>query len=178
MLKKIIFCFCAIWMTRPLPVPAQVTPAHVLFQYSMNPFQPTALPYNYLDKHDNDPRSSQDETSPRLKPHWYLNASSRSEIHPQTGTQTSSVLAVDYMDNPKHLAIKIGGGLAYHDLDAVQIASPYLHVSAGHTLGSDKYSADWYILGGAGIRLSAQRLGTNSILYKDINDRYAELTQS
>jgi hypothetical protein len=170
MFKKIVLNICLLAFTRPLS--AQVTNAHVLFQYSMNPFQPTALPYNYLDKRKNE-KGGRAETKMPLK--RYLNASNRSEIHPQTGVVNSSIVAMDYINHPGALNFKIGAGLVYQDLDAVQIASPYLHVSVGIGLDGGKrpngeMEGHWRLLGGAGIRLSNQRLSPNSVLYKDIND--------
>jgi hypothetical protein len=169
MFKKILLNICLLALTRPLS--AQVTNAHVLFQYSMNPFQPTALPYNYLDKHVPKPANSKTVRNQRMDAKfkgWYFNVSSRSEAHPQIGTTTSSIVAVDHIDNPNKLGLKIGGGIAYQDLEAVQIVSPYLHTSMGMSL-DDPYTGNWRLLGGAGIRFSSQQANRN-LLFKDIND--------
>jgi hypothetical protein len=168
MLKKTILNSCILAMTCPLI--AQVTNAHVLFQYSMNPFQPTALPYNHLDK-SNETRGFEKgfRAEKKMPVRWYLNANHRSELHPQSNMIHSSIAAIDYISNPNKLNFKIGGGIVYQNLDAVQIASPYLHVSVGQAL-DDALTGHWRILGGAGIRFSNQRLSTNSVLYKDLND--------
>ncbi len=169
MFQKIVLHICLFALTRPLS--AQVTNAHVLFQYSMNPFQPTALPYNYLDKHTPKPANSKTVRNKHMDAKlkgWYFNVSSRSEAHPQTGNTTSSIVAVDHIDNPNKLGLKIGGGIAYQDLEAVQIISPYLHASMGILL-DDAYEGNWRLLGGAGIRFSSQQANRN-LLFKDIND--------
>lgn len=154
-------------------LPAQVMNAHVLFQYSMNPFQPTALPYNNLDKSNGSEKGGRTDKKMPIK--WYLNANNRTELHPQTGMVNSSIVAVDYIPPANSFNFKLGGGMVYQDLDAVQIASPYLHLSVGRALngikGSDRtFTGNWYLWGGAGIRLSNQRLSPNSVLYKDLND--------
>jgi hypothetical protein len=148
---------------------AQVTNVHSLFQYSMTPFQATALPYNYLDKFDRNAGGRNTEKGYRedkkLFSGWYLNASSRSEIHPLTGVATSGVFAVDKISDPNQLGLKIGGGVLYSDLMAVQITSPFVHMSVGKDL-----TDNWRILGGVCYRFSTQRFNDKWITYKDLDD--------
>jgi Type IX secretion system membrane protein PorP/SprF len=153
---------------------AQVTNAHSLFQYSMTPFQATALPYNYLDKFDrtaggaNTERGDREDT--KLSSGWYLNASTRSEIHQQTGVTTSGICAVDKMSDPNQLGLIVGGGVMYDDLQAVQITSPFVHVSAGKALDDH-----WRILGGVSYRYSSQHVNLSRITYKDLDDPKIEI---
>jgi hypothetical protein len=150
-------------------IAAQVTAAHPLSQYSMTPFQATALPYNYLDRFE----KPNDETVPEAGnpvdkknlSGWYLNACTRNEIHPQTGLVTSGMITADHLKNPNLLGLKIGGGLMYNDLQIVQITSPFIHATMGKALDDN-----WRILGGLGYRLSLQRLSPNQLVYKDLDD--------
>jgi Type IX secretion system membrane protein PorP/SprF len=147
---------------------AQVTTAHTLFQYSMTPFQATALPYNYLDKFDrhrggiNTEKGHREDQKSRG---WYLNLSTRHEIHPQIGVISSGVFAADHIENPNKIGLKFGGGVMYSDLGEVQITSPFVHCSVGKDLDEN-----WRLLGGLGYRFATQRLNPTRVTYKDLND--------
>ncbi|MEY4937756.1 MAG: hypothetical protein RIS64_4115 [Bacteroidota bacterium] len=164
MFKKILFCsYCCALVVR---LGAQVTPAQTLFQYSMTPFQPTALPYNYLDKFDRQRGGASPEKGHREDKKslgWYLNASSRHEIFPETGVVNSGIVTADRISDPNQLGLKIGGGVMYSDLEVVQITSPFVHFSIGKALDDN-----WRLLGGLGYRFSSQRL--NQLTYRDGND--------
>jgi Type IX secretion system membrane protein PorP/SprF len=167
MFKKNLFFACI--FVRLSDMTAQVTNAHSLFQYSMTPFQATALPYNYLDKFDrnaggaNTERGYREDT--KLFSGWYLNASTRSEIHPLTGIATSGICAVDKIADPNQLGLIVGGGVMYDDLQNVQITSPFVHASVGKAL-----TDNWRILGGVSYRFSSQHANPSRITYKDLDD--------
>ncbi len=149
-------------------IDAQVTAAHTLFQYSMTPFQPTALPYNYLDKFDRHRGGANTEKGHREDKKaqgWYLNASTRHEFHPQTGVISSGVFAADRITDPNKMGLKMGGGIFYSNLEAVQITSPFIHISMGKDLDDH-----WRLLGGLGYRFSMQRVNPSVVVYKDLND--------
>jgi hypothetical protein len=148
---------------------AQVTALHPFAQYSMTPFQATALPYNYLDRFEKRrdatvPEAGNPADAKNLSG-WYLNACTRNEIHPQTGIVTSGLITADKINNPNLLGLKIGGGLMYNDLRIVQITSPFVHATMGKALDDN-----WRILGGLGYRFSLQRLNPNQLIYKDLDD--------
>jgi hypothetical protein len=164
MCQKILFyAYCSLLA---LPLKAQVTPAQTLFQYSMTPFQPTALPYNYLDKFDRRRGGENPEKGHREDKKvtgWYLNGSSRHEIFPETGVVNSGIFAADRIADPSELGLKIGGGVMYSDLEIVRITSPFVHFSVGKALDDN-----WRLLGGLGYRFSSQNL--RGLTYRDIND--------
>ncbi|MEO0040843.1 MAG: hypothetical protein RL329_291 [Bacteroidota bacterium] len=148
---------------------AQPSATQTLFQYSMTPFQPTALPFNYLDKFDrrgggaNTERGRRENS--RLSTGWYLNTGMRNEYHPSSGLAVSGVVAIDQIPNPDKLPFQVGGGLMYNDLEAVQITAPFLHLSVGKEL-----QGEWRLLGGAGYQFAGQRLNPKRLNYKDLED--------
>jgi Type IX secretion system membrane protein PorP/SprF len=173
----LIFLFMSFWGA----VRAQVTPTSNMFQSSMAPFQATALPYNCLDKFERQQsigptsRSLHRPQKPNLN--WYFNASTRIERYPEMGINTaagftntaanyaSSVVSLDFIQNPDSLSVKIGGGVLYNDLQIVRLISPFGQVSVHVPIG--EY---WRILGGVNYRF-AQPRRTNEILdYRDEQD--------
>jgi Type IX secretion system membrane protein PorP/SprF len=166
-LKKIIYISMVLVVSNSLR--AQITTTQTLFQYSMTPFQPTALPYNYLDKFDRkngraNTERGQRETS-KLFTGWYLNAGTRTEFTPQSGAALSGVIALDNISNPDKLGFQYGGGVMYNDLEAVQITTPFFHASVGTAL-----TDNLRLLGGLGYQLAMQRLNPNRLNYKDLDD--------
>jgi hypothetical protein len=161
MLKKILIYYYFLGLTNQLI--AQVTAAQTLFQYSIMSVQPTELPYHYLEQFDDYQQDTQN-----IKAAFkgcYLNIGSRGEQHAQTGTALSSVCAIDKIAEPQRLKLQMGGGVMYHDLEALQIAAPFAHVSTGK-----KLNANWHLLGGLGYQFAAQRLNLNRLTFKDLDD--------
>jgi hypothetical protein len=152
---------------------AQVAPTANMFQNSMAPFQATALPYNYLDKFE----SSQElqPTSTRLRPNqksglqWYLNASNRTEIYPETGVSlrniaSASVVTADFVRHLDKMSYKIGGGILNNDLELVQYVSPFAHFSLGMPM-----NLYWQLVGGFSYRFSMPRF-VNELGYQHMID--------
>jgi Type IX secretion system membrane protein PorP/SprF len=159
-----------IFLSMVLTAGAQITPTANLFQNSMAPFQATALPYNYLDKFEqvNDPSPAQRRIKPNQKSNvgLYVNLSSRAETYPETdnwlkNTYKSGICSIDFIQNPHKMSYKIGGGVMYHELQIVQLISPFLHFSLGMPIGEQ-----WRLLGGANYRYAQSRLDKTELDYQ------------
>jgi hypothetical protein len=131
---------------------AQVGMPYTFFQYSMTPFNPTALPYNYFDKFDRPKsrRAPEKEVS-KFQSGLYLNLATRSEVLSNTSVSTSGIFCIDKINDPKFdkYPIKFGGGLMYTDYDVARMVSGFVH--AGYAVTLD---VDWRLSGGVGYRFS------------------------
>jgi hypothetical protein len=165
MLKKNLLFLGLFGIARPML--AQISAAQTFFQYSMTAVQPTALPYNYLDKFNRIQGRANTEKGHREDKRLrglYLNGGVRTEFLKQTGIALSGICAVDRIPNPNELRFQIGGGIAYTNLESVQIITPFVHASVGKELG-DK----WRLLGGLGYKFGIQRPSAK-LLYRDLED--------
>jgi Type IX secretion system membrane protein PorP/SprF len=163
---------------------AQVTSTVQMFQSSMAPIQATALPYNDLDKFEQtqEPLPNRRKLRAEQKPNvWYVNASTRAEIYPENGvslknTMTSSILTVDFVKQFDKMSYKIGGGVMNHDLQLVQLTSPFVDFSLGMPM-----SPKWQLLGGFGYRFSVPRM-VSELGYQHTSDpkidKITEMNQS
>jgi hypothetical protein len=166
MLKKNLLLFGLFGIARTTI--AQISAAQTFFQYSMTAIQPTALPYNYLDKFNRIQGRANTEKGHREDKRFkglYLNGGARTEFLKQTGVAVSGVCAIDRIANPNQLRFQIGGGMAYTNLETVQITTPFVHVSVGKALDEEK----WRLLGGVSYKFGWQ-CPVNKLLYRDLED--------
>lgn len=145
---------------------AQISPVHTMFQYSMSAFQPTAFPFNLLDKITGSERA--DNATPPVKMKGvYTNFTTRLStvemLQSRSGsTRTrleTSVFNADYISPNelthlnKFLFCKIGGGILHSLWDEAQITSPFIHGTLLVPLGSPQTS-NWRIGFGLGSRFN------------------------
>lgn len=152
---------------------AQISPVHSLYQYSVSAFQPTAFPFNVLDKIKGAEWS--DDGTDHTKQNWYTNLTTRlnwqqslqSSSSSADGRLESSVFNLDYISNKTlgrsdkfPLCVKAGGGILHSRWEDAQITSPFAHVAIIFSLGTAGESGNWFKLNnwrlaiGGGVRLS------------------------